>query len=210
MLSGIALVVVLYMAIHLTAQGVLGTRLPDSPAPLADAAGVAMPAGRHLMLGGMVFSMLGLLGGNLLGCSRILYAFGRDGFLPRALAGLHPTTRIPSVAVLVHAGITMVFAATRTFAKLAILASVTIAVLYGMVCGAAFLLAKRAPEGTHPGVPLALQRLVAVLGIVAMLWLAAQSSWQELGSVAGTLLVAAVVFLVGRRARATGAPAEQV
>ncbi len=204
MLSGIALVVVLYTATHLVAQGVLGSRLAGSPAPLADAVGVALPAGRELMLGGMVFSMLGHLAGTLLGCSRILYAFGRDRILPGALAALHPRTRIPFVAVLLHAGITMVFAATRTFAKLAILASVTIAILYGMVCCAAFLFAERSPGGGHPPVPLLLQRLVAALGALAMIWLAAQSTWHELGSVVGTLLVAALVFIVSRRARAPG------
>lgn len=202
MLSGIALVVVLYMATHLVAQGVLGPRLPDSQAPLADAVGVAMPGARRLMLGGMVFSMLGHLAGTLLGCSRILYAFGRDGILPGALAALHPRTRIPSVAVLLHAVLTMVFAATRTFAKLAILASVTIAILYGMVCCAAFLFAERPADLERPSVPRPLQRLVAVLGAAAMLWLAAQSTWHELGSVVGTLLAASLIFIVSRRARA--------
>jgi amino acid transporter len=202
MLGGVALVVVLYVAIHLVAQGVLGARLPGSPAPLADAVGAALPAGRRLMIGGMVFSMVGNLAGTLLGCSRILYAFGRDGILPRALAALHPRTRIPAAAVLLQAAITMLFAATRTFAKLAILASVTIAILYGMVCCAAFLFAERAPERPSPARSVLLRRLVAALGVIAMLWLAAQSTWHELGSVVGTLLVASLLFVVSRRARA--------
>ena len=141
------------------------------------------------MLAGMAFSMLGLVAGNLLGSSRILFAFGRDGFLPAIVASLHPRTRIPSIAVLLQASIVFILAITRTFVKLAVLASVTNAVLYGMACAAALMLAR----GATP-------RLLSALGALAMLWLAAQSTRSEFGAVAATVLAAAVLFLLtGRR-----------
>lgn len=208
LLAGISLVVLFYIATHLVAQGVLGAGLAGSQAPLADAVARVWPAGRTLMLGGMVFSMLGLLAGNLLGSSRILYAFARDGILPAGIATLHPRTRIPYIAVLLHSVITLALAATRTFAKLAILASVTIAVLYGMTCCAAFMLAGRAQANNGFRLPVRAQRLVAALGVCAILWLAAQSTRDELGSVAATSLVASLVFLLTRRAHAARPPAE--
>lgn len=201
LLTGIALVVAFYIATHLVAQGVLGPRLPGSQAPLADAVGREWPAARAVLLAGMVFSMLGLVAGNLLGSSRILFAFGRDGILPAAVASVHPRSRIPYIAVLLHAAITVIFAATRTFATLAILASVTIAILYGMVCAAAFVLAERAPSGARHKLPVLVQRLLAILGVCAMLWLAGQSTWPERGAVAVTLVTATVVFALTRRAR---------
>ena len=191
LLTGMLFVIGLYVAIHLTAQGALGVRLAESKAPLADGVGLVWPVGRQLMLGGMAFSMLGLVAGNLLGSSRILYAFGRDGFLPSVVASLHPRNRIPSVAVLLQASIVFVLAITRTFVKLAILASVTNAILYGMACAAALRLA-RGPAS----------RLLTALGVLAMAWLAAQSTGSEFGAVAATLLVAAVVFVLTGRHRA--------
>jgi APA family basic amino acid/polyamine antiporter len=201
LLTGMLLVIGLYVAIHLAAQGVLGGRLPASKAPLADAVGLVWPAGRMLMLGGMAFSMLGLVAGNLLGSSRILFAFGRDGVLPGVVASLHARTRIPSIAVLLQASIVFVLAITRTFTKLAILASVTNAILYGMACGAALKLARRAGKGEGVPLPLPAQRLLAALGVLAMLWLAAQSTRSEFGAVAATLIAAAVLFLLTRRRR---------
>ena len=197
MMTGMGLVILMYVAIHLVAQGVLGTRLAGSTAPLADAVGLAWPAGRVLMLAGMTFSMLGLLAGNLLGSSRVLFAFGRDRILHAAMARVGLRTHIPYVAVLTHAGIAVVLAATRTFATLAILASVTSAVLYGMVCAAALLLV---PEtgGRVPAVPAVVQRVVAVLGVVCMVWLAAQSTGAELGAVTVVLLLAGVLFALRR------------
>lgn len=197
MMTGMGLVILMYVAIHLVAQGVLGTRLAGSTAPLADAVGLAWPAGRVLMLAGMTFSMLGLLAGNLLGSSRVLFAFGRDRILPAAMARVGLRTHIPYVAVLTHAGIAVVLAATRTFATLAILASVTSAVLYGMVCAAALLLV-RETGGRVPAVPAVVQRVVAVLGVVCMVWLAAQSTGAELGAVTVVLLLAGALFALRR------------
>ena len=206
LLTGMLLVVGLYVAIHVVAQGVLGPRLPASAAPLADAVGAAGHGGRALMLAGMAFSMLGLLAGNLLGSSRILFAFARDGILPAVVATLHPRTRIPFVAVLIQASIAVILAATRTFAKLAILASITNVILYGMVCAAAVALAREAtrPEGLP--LPVSAQRLLAAGGVLCMLWLAAQSTWSEFVAVAATVVAAALIFMLTARARAARAP----
>lgn len=208
LLAGMVLVAGLYVAIHVVTQGVLGARLPGSAAPLADAVGAAGHGGRALMLAGMGFSMLGALAGNLLGSSRILFAFARDGILPAVVATLHPRTRIPFVAVLMHASIAAILAATRTFVKLAILASIANVILYGMVCAAAVALAR---EGTRrEGLPLSLllQRLLATGGVLCMLWLAAQSTWDEFVAVAATILAAALIFTLTARARAARVPAE--
>lgn len=201
LLTGMVLVVGLYVAIHVVAQGVLGSGLSSSSAPLADAVGAAGHGGRALVLAGMAFSMLGLLAGNLLGCSRILFAFARDGVLPAGVARLHPRTRIPFVAVLIQASVVVVLAATRTFVKLAILASLTGAILYGMACAAAVVLARKATRQEGLRIPVALQRLLAAGGAACMLWLAAQSTWSEFGAIATTLFAAAVVFALTARAR---------
>jgi APA family basic amino acid/polyamine antiporter len=85
----LAAVALLYMAIQIVAQGILGPALAHSEAPLADAMGQISPALRWLMLAGAAVSMLGYLASDLLGSPRILFAFARDGLLPKALGRVH-------------------------------------------------------------------------------------------------------------------------
>ena len=95
-LLGLGGVTVLYLSIQLVAQGVLGPALATAATPLPDAAGVALgPWGRTLLLVGVVVSTFGYLTGMALASPRTLYAFARDGYLPRALAAVHPTFKTP-------------------------------------------------------------------------------------------------------------------
>ena len=62
------------------------------PTPLASAAArVVGPIGRTILIVGAVISMFGYLSANVLSEPRGLFAFSRDGFLPRVLARVHPT-----------------------------------------------------------------------------------------------------------------------
>ncbi len=82
----------LYVTIQLVAQGLLGDALANDPTPLASAAAVALgPAGRTMILVGSSVSMFAYVSGMTLAVPRMLFAFGRDGFLPAALARVHPT-----------------------------------------------------------------------------------------------------------------------
>lgn len=82
-LAAILFVILLYVGLQLTAQGVLGAALAGDKAPLASTAGALWTPGFTLLLLGAGVSMLGYLHGNILGNSRLLYALGRDGLLLR-------------------------------------------------------------------------------------------------------------------------------
>jgi basic amino acid/polyamine antiporter, APA family len=99
---GMGVITLLYAGLQLVAQGVLGPALATSKAtPLADAAGVALGGwARQLLLIGAVIAMLGHAGAMILATPRMLFAFARDGFLPPALARLHPVHRSPAAAIL--------------------------------------------------------------------------------------------------------------
>jgi amino acid transporter len=95
----------IYLAVQLVAHATLGAALARSTeAPLAEAATrILGPWGRALMLAGGTVSMLGFMSGDVLGTSRNLLAFARDGFLPAGLARLHPRFHTPAPAIFVHA-----------------------------------------------------------------------------------------------------------
>jgi len=183
--GALAFVILLYVTIHLVAQGVLGAGLADSQAPLADALAKGGQGGRALLLAVGGVSMFGYLAGDTLGASRILFAFGRDGLLPRRLAAVHPDTRAPHVAIIVHALAAAILAMTGSFAVLAPIASVAIIVVYLGCCAAAWALSKTV--------------VVPLLAIAGLLWVASHSTGTEFLAVGAVLLVGSVVYFVGRR-----------
>jgi basic amino acid/polyamine antiporter, APA family len=184
--GALVLVVLLYLTVHLVAQGVLGNGLATSQAPLADALAKVGPLGRGLLLATGAISMFGYLGGDMLGSSRILFAFGRDGLLPRQLAAVHPVTRAPHVAVLVHTVIAAALALSGTFTFLAPIATLTIVLLYIACCAAAWVVV-RSPA--------------ALLAIPGLLWVAAQSTRLEFLAVGAVLAAGSTIYWLRGRVR---------
>jgi basic amino acid/polyamine antiporter, APA family len=125
-------ITLLYIALQMVAQGVLGAGLAKATvSPLADVAGASLGGwARALLLAGASVSMFGYLGGMTLSIPRILFAFARDGFLPRAFASVHPVHRAPRLAIVVQSAIALALAISGTFEKLAILANVSALALY--------------------------------------------------------------------------------
>jgi len=125
-------ITVLYIALQTVAQGILGDGLAQSTvSPLADAAGASMGGwARAVLLGGATLSMFGYLGGMTLSIPRMVFALARDGFLPRALAAVHPTHRTPQAAIVAQSMLGLALAISGTFEKLAILANVSALALY--------------------------------------------------------------------------------
>jgi amino acid transporter len=191
--GAIVLVVLLYLTVHLVAQGVLGSGLAGSQAPLADALSRIGPSGRGLLLATGAISMFGYLGGDMLGSSRILFAFGRDGLLPKPLAAVHPVTRAPHIAVWVHAVIAAGLAISGTFTLLAPIATLTIVLLYLSCCAAAWMLVRSfTPLAAIPG----------------LLWVAAQSTRREFLAVVAVLAVGSVIYWLSGRVRGAAVRAE--
>ena len=83
--------------------------------PLADtAAALGWQVGRgSLLLSGATLSMFGYLGGMTLSMPRMVFALARDGFLPRALAAVHPRHRSPQAAIIAQSLLTLALAIFR-------------------------------------------------------------------------------------------------
>ncbi len=205
---GIVTVTLLYTAIQITAQGILGASLPDSAVPLADAMAKISPALRVLMLAGAALSMLGWVSSDILGSPRILFAFGRDGLLPRILGRVHLRTHAPHIAILCYAAVAVGLALTGTFAELAVLATLASSALYIAGCIAAWRLMRNGVA--LAGVPLNFRWLGAamVVGVGSMLVMIALASRAEIFGLFAVLAVSATVYLVQSRTALQRQPAE--
>ena len=200
----LGLTTVLYLAIQAVAQGVLGAEMAQhAEAPLAAAASRFLgEGGRLLVLVGGAVSMFGYMCGDMLSTPRSLYAFGRDGFLPRALARVHPSFHTPYVAIVVHALLASALAISSSFRHLAILSNVSVLALYFLCCAAALRLVSRpAPDGepafTFPGA-----RVVPLVAMAVIAWILAHATRQEFAVLAVTFAVASALYGVRRLARA--------
>lgn len=149
-------ITLLYLALQISAQGILGGDLPQAAAsPLADAAGLSMGAwARAILLAGAAISTFGYLGGMTLSMPRALFALARDGFLPKVFAAVHPAHRTPHVAIIVQSLLTLALAVTGTFEQLAILANVSALALYlGCALASWKLRRMNVTAGAKAGVP---------------------------------------------------------
>ena len=200
-LLALVIVTVVYLLVQLVAQGVLGASLAGRRAPLADAAGVVMgPWGASLLGAAVVVSTFGYLCGMILAIPRALFAFGRDGILPRALAAVHPRYRTPWVAIIVQSLLSMVLALSSAFEPLAILANIAVLVVYLGCAAAAWKLRRdgvRDAGATTSSIPGSfLAPPIAAIVIVALLTSITKQEWLVAASCA---LAGLVLYSTSRR-----------
>ena len=204
--AAIALVVLLYLALQIVGQGLLGPDLATSGVPLADTAGALWAPGRTLLLATACISMVGFLMGNLLGTARIVFALGRDRYLPRVFGTVSVKHRVPLWALVAHAGLAWVLAIAGSFDPLALISGGAICLVYALVSLAAWRaqsldLRERGDRPFNlPGG--ALIPFVSVAAMAAIVTTLSALEWAAIG-VALALLVALYAFLRVRRRGAT-------
>ena len=195
-------ITLLYIALQVVAQGVLGPALATSTTPLADAAGAVLgPWGRVLLLVAVVVSTFGYLSGMTLAVPRALFAFGRDGFLPQAVAAVHPRYHTPHVSIALQSTLACALAITSAFGPLAIISNVAALLVYFACSVAAWQLRRR--NVNAGGIPFrvpgaAVVPFLACAMIVGLLSSITLSEWRVLVLV---LASASVLFLLTRRRR---------
>jgi APA family basic amino acid/polyamine antiporter len=139
---GIGLVIVLYVALQIVAQGVLGSSLAAADAPLARVADVIVPGSGSILVLTASLSLVGTIQGDLLGSSRLLYALARDRFLPSPLAVVGPRNGVPVRAVAAHALVGCALAIAGSFNTLALISGGAFCLVYISCCAAAWRLQK--------------------------------------------------------------------
>jgi amino acid transporter len=201
-------VTLLYLAVQVVTQGILGPALVGQKTPLAEAASVARGApGRTLILVGSTVSMFGYVSGMTLAVPRMLFAFGRDGFLPAPLATVHATFRTPYVAIVIQTLVVIGLAVSGSFEKLAIIANGSILLVYAACCLAVIELRRRKVQegGTPFRVPFA--AAIPVLAVVVIAWLLTSLTSDEWKALLVVVAVAIVVYAASLPSRRAAEPA---
>jgi amino acid transporter len=190
---GLLVVVALYGALQVVAQGVLGADLAlEKAAPLAATAErIAGAPGGTLILAAAAISTFGYMTSNVLSSPRVLYGLALDGTLPRALAAVHPRHHTPHYAIVAHVVAAGGLALVGSFGPLALVSVVATMMLY-VGCAAAALELRRRDVRTGgapfvaPGGP-----LVPVLSLGVTFWLlssATSDEWLAVGVVGGAVV----------------------
>ena len=191
---------VLYILIQLVALGVLGAELGKyGDTALAEAAGRFLGnAGRTLMLAGLAISAFGWTTSDILSSPRIIFAFGRDGFIPKWFAHVHPRFHTPDVAIVTYAAIAFVLSFSSTFQRLAILSNMAVLLLYILCCLAALELNRRDIRGDGAPFKFRGQSIVPIASITLIVWVLAHAKRDEFQVTAACLAVASLLYLVRR------------
>jgi len=197
--SALAITTTLYLLIQGVAQGLLGPAMASfSSAPLAEAASRALgQGGRLLVLLGAVVSMFGYVAGDMLGSPRTLFAFARDGVLPRVFARVHPVFHTPHIAIAVYACIVAALAVSSSFTPLAVLANVAALTNYLMCVAASYELQRRDVRADG-GIPFAVPGgpVVPILAAAVIVWLLSNATRREFGVEALVLAVASLFYFI--------------
>lgn len=202
--AGMTVIVLLYVAVQVVAQGALGTQLAGSASPLAEALTQRGLSGGLLISIVAIVSMCGWITGDLLGSPRILFGFARDGLLPQAFGRIHPKYHVPHVAIVTHGIIACVFAMSGTFEVFAILASISSVILYIVCCAAAWKLGR--DEARAAGRSLGVIGIaVPVLAMAGQFWMLSYSTAGEFLAIAGVVATAAAIYLATTASRRVSA-----
>jgi APA family basic amino acid/polyamine antiporter len=172
LILGVAGVIALYVAVNavcLRTLGVAGLAATDAPAAAVMRAALGA-WGVPLISIGIALSTLGFLSQSILTAPRVYYAMAEDGLFFRAVARLHPRTRVPVVAIVVQGALAIVIAWSGRYEQ--ILSYVVSAdwIFFGLTAGCVFALRRRDGPGTQgfrvPGHPWTTAGFVAVSALV--------------------------------------------
>jgi amino acid transporter len=201
---------VLYIAVQLVAQGILGAALaaPETAkAPLAAAAvQFAGPTGAALILIAMIVSTFGFMTATMLSTPRTLFALAVDGYLPRPLAAVQPVHRTPHVAIAVQGVVVAAIAITGTYVTLAIIANVSILLVYLGCCLAIVRLRRLGAGAAAQPFVMPGGRVVPWVASALIVALLVRATAPAVLLTGGVLALATVAFLARRRLQPSGRP----
>jgi amino acid transporter len=202
LLAAMSAVTLLYCLVQWTVVGVLPNASAHA-APVGAALGrMVGPPGITFGSVAVVISVYGWLAGFAMMTPRIVFAMAARGELPGALARLHPRTRVPAVAIILHSAIALVLGLISDFGQLATFAAISRLGIYATTCAALVVLRyRRGPPAAFraPAGP-----LLSTMGIAFCGWLLTTRSMADAWFLPVTVLAGLAVWTASRGSRRLG------
>jgi APA family basic amino acid/polyamine antiporter len=117
LLAGVAGVITVYLSVNYVCLRVLGVEgLAATPTPASTVMRLVLgQRGATLIAAGIAVSTLGFLSQGMLTAPRVYYAMAEDKLFFRAVGRLHPTTRVPVLAIVLQGVVSIVIALSGTY-----------------------------------------------------------------------------------------------
>jgi amino acid transporter len=152
LIAGTLGVLAIYLLINLAYLHLLDiNQVASSKLVAADAAyRVIGPTGVRLVSLAVMISAFGTLNGSMMTGPRIFFAMADDGLFLKRIASVHPRWKTPYVAILLAAGLAVIFVMVRTFEQLADTFVLGIWPFYAGGVAAVYALRRSRPEVARP------------------------------------------------------------
>ncbi len=171
LLIGVCGVIALYVGVSWVCVRALGAAtLADTHTPASAVMRLALgETGVRLIAVGIAISTLGFLSQSILTAPRVYFAMAEDGLFFRAVARIHPRTRVPVAAIVLQSVWTMVIAASGRYEQILNYVVAMDFIFFGLTATCIFILRRgdRGHEGYRvPGHPVTTALFIAACWLV--------------------------------------------
>lgn len=153
LLAGVCGVIAVYLLVNVVCLRVLGTSgLAATTTPASAVMRLALgDRGAMLIAAGIAISTLGFLSQGMLTAPRVYYAMAEDGVFFRAVAKVHPTTRVPILAIALQGAASIAIALSGTYEQILSYVVAVDFIFFGLTGLALFVFRKRqSASAQHP------------------------------------------------------------
>lgn len=191
------IILVLYIAIQLVSQGILGDSFSNyKAAPLAEVAKRIMgPFGITLMIAGAAISMFGYLSSDTLNMPRVLFRSAKDQVIPiKPLSLVHPKFATPYISVIIYISLSCFFSITGEFKQLAIFSSSSVLLVYlGVALAVIKLRLKKDNDIASFRIPGGYA--IPVLAIITIIWFLSNLTTEEMIGIVVFIAILSALYL---------------
>jgi basic amino acid/polyamine antiporter, APA family len=203
-IRGIVATTIIYLLMSVVGLGTLPPeRLRVSSAPMADAAAQYLPMGAAALVTlGAIMALTTSLNATMLVPSRVAIVLAEDRLAPRWLGAVSPRTGTPIIGLTITLAGALVLLLTNQIALALNIAVYALVLLYFLHSLALLLLPRLNPElyrSATVAIPLSVQRIAAVLSMLAMAMLMTQISLATIGLLSFWAVFGAVLYVVANR-----------
>jgi len=159
LLAGVIGVILVYVGVNIACLRTLGPEgLAATPTPASAVMQTVFgERGAQLIAIGIAVSTLGFLSQGMLTAPRVYYAMAEDGLFFRAVARVHPVTRVPYIAIALQGAVAIIIAVSGRYEQILSYVVATDFIFFGLTGAALFVFRRKLGGSAHfraPGHPI--------------------------------------------------------